>query len=102
MHLCSSSVYSDALCTGLHMLCNSALPPASAPLHMPPPLVCLFVCLFPLCHGMTSLLSFLIFVCPPPHLCHLLTPSNLVRLPSAASTPTPRCTCATMLHLHSD
>ncbi len=42
-------------------------------------------------------LSFLIFVCAPPHLHHLLTPSNLVHLPSAASTPTPRCTCATML-----
>src|SRR5260221_13924501 len=44
MHLQSSSMYSDILCTRLHMLCNSALPPASAPLHMPPPLVCLFVC----------------------------------------------------------
>src|SRR5258708_6716718 len=33
------------LCIGLHMLCNSAPPPASAPLHVPPPLVCLFVCL---------------------------------------------------------
>src|SRR6266481_9145582 len=29
----------------LCMLCNSTPPPASAPLHMPPPLVCLFVCL---------------------------------------------------------
>src|SRR6266481_9079310 len=27
------------------MLCNSAPPPASTPLHMPPLLVCLFVCL---------------------------------------------------------
>src|SRR5258708_34533200 len=51
MHLRSSSVYSDALCIGLHMLCNSALPPASVPLHVP---VCLplslvhmlLVCLF--------------------------------------------------------
>src|SRR5258708_35543774 len=55
-----------------------------------------------ICHGMTSLLSFLIFVCPLPHLCHLLTPSDLVCLPSAASTPTPRCTHATMLCPHSD
>ncbi len=47
-------------------------------------------------------LSFLIFVCPPPHLCHLPTPSDLVRLPSAASAPTLRCTHATMLHLHLD
>src|SRR5260221_14540720 len=54
------------------------------------------------CHGMTSLLSFLISVCPPPHLCHLLTPSNLIHLPSAASAPTLRCTHATMLHPHSD
>src|SRR5258705_10565353 len=54
------------------------------------------------CHGTTSLLSFLVFVCPLPHLCHLLTPSDLVRLPSAASAPTPRCTHATMLHLCSD
>src|SRR5258708_40132688 len=33
------------------------------------------------------------FVCAPPHLCHLPTPSDLVRLPSATSAPTPRCTC---------
>src|SRR5258706_6369498 len=45
MHLRSSSVYSDALCIGLCMLHNSAPPPASTPSHMPPPLVCLFVCL---------------------------------------------------------
>ena len=43
MHLRSSSVYSDALHIRLHMLCNSALPPASAPPHVPL-LVCLFVC----------------------------------------------------------
>src|SRR5258708_26986749 len=43
MHLRSSSMYSDALCIGLCMLHNSALPPASAPLHVPPLLVCLFV-----------------------------------------------------------
>src|SRR5258706_6900431 len=30
----------------------------------------------------------LIFVCPPPHLHHLPTPSDLIHLPSAASTPT--------------
>src|SRR5258708_17252346 len=45
------------------------------------------------CHGMTSLLSFLVFVCPPPHLCHLLTPSDLVRLPSTTSPPTLTRTC---------
>jgi len=44
MHLRSSSTYSDALHTRLHMLCNSTPPPASTPLHMLPPLVCLFVC----------------------------------------------------------
>src|SRR5258708_39324358 len=27
------------------------------------------------CHGMASLLPFLVFVCAPPHLCHLPTPS---------------------------
>src|SRR5260221_5758043 len=52
------------------------------------------------CHGMTSLLSFLVFVCPLPHLHHLPTPSNLIHLPSTASTPTLRCTRATMLHPH--
>src|SRR5258705_14024117 len=54
------------------------------------------------CHGTTSLLSFLVFVCSLPHLRHLPPPSDLVCLPSAASTPTPRCTHATMLHLRSD
>ncbi len=34
MHLQSSSVYSDVLHIGLHMLCNSVLPPASTPLHI--------------------------------------------------------------------
>src|SRR5260370_38651574 len=51
MHLQSSPAYSDTLHIGLCMLCNSALPPASAPLHMLPLLVCLFVSpsgLFPL------------------------------------------------------
>src|SRR5258707_8225051 len=60
MHLQSSSMYSDVLCTGLHMLCNSALPPASMPPHMLPLLVCLFVCL---CHWHTCCL-FCLFVSP--------------------------------------
>src|SRR5260221_7831889 len=60
MHLQSSSVYSDTLCIGLHMLCNSALPPASVPPHMSPPLVCLFVYL---CHQHTCCL-FCLFVSP--------------------------------------
>src|SRR5260221_8074413 len=54
MHLQSSSTYSDTLHIRLHMLHNSALPPASAPLHVPPLLVCLFVSpsgLFPLIDG---------------------------------------------------
>src|SRR5258708_7829078 len=38
-------MYSDTLCIRLCMLHNSALPPASVPLHMLPLLVCLFVCL---------------------------------------------------------
>src|SRR5258707_15861482 len=42
-HLQNSSVYSDALCIGLRMLCNSAPPPASVPPHVLPPLVCLFI-----------------------------------------------------------
>src|SRR5258708_14080555 len=45
MHLQSSSAYSDTLHIRLCMLHNSALPPASAPLHVLPPLVCLFACL---------------------------------------------------------
>src|SRR5258708_4183116 len=49
-------MYSDALCIGLCMLCNSTPPPASMPPHVPPPLVCLFVCL-PL------LLVHVLFVC---------------------------------------
>src|SRR5258708_27042743 len=59
-HLQSSSAYSDTLCIGLHMLHNSALPPASAPLHMPPLLVCLFVYL---CHQRMCCL-FCLFVSP--------------------------------------
>src|SRR5258708_21081956 len=43
MHLQSSSVYSDALRIGLCMLHNSTLPLSSTPLHVLPPLVCLFV-----------------------------------------------------------
>src|SRR5260221_7740533 len=42
------------------------------------------------------------FVCAPPHLCHLLTPSDLVDLPSTTSTPTPGCTHPTIRHLHLD
>src|SRR5260221_13510213 len=38
-------MYSDALCIGLCMLCNSTPPPASVPPHVPPLLVCLFVLL---------------------------------------------------------
>src|SRR5258708_7730732 len=60
MHLRSSSAYSDTLHIGLHMLCNSAPPPASAPPHMPPLLVCLFVCL---CQQHTCCL-FCLFVSP--------------------------------------
>ena len=50
----------------------------------------------------SSWLSLSPFVCALPHLRHLPTPSDLVCLPSAASTPTPRCTHATVLHPHSD
>src|SRR5258708_4662142 len=46
----------DTLHIRLCILCNSALPPASAPLHVLPLLVCLFVCL-PL------LLVHMLFVC---------------------------------------
>ena len=60
MHLRSSSTYSDALHIGLCMLCNSTLPPASVPLHVLPPLVCLFVYL---CHWCMCCL-FCLFVSP--------------------------------------
>src|SRR5260221_6014765 len=60
MHLRSSSVYSDALHIGLRMLCNSALPPASASSPMLPLLVWLFVYL---CHWCTCCL-FCLFVSP--------------------------------------
>src|SRR5260221_7314464 len=42
-------------------------------------------------------LSFPVFICAPPHLHHLPTPSDLICLPSATSTPTLRCTRATVL-----
>src|SRR5258707_14118185 len=61
MHLQSSSAYYDSLHIGLHMLHNSALPPASMPLHMPPPLICLFVCL-PL--SLVHMLLVCLFVSP--------------------------------------
>src|SRR6266478_4925102 len=60
MHLRSSSAYSDALHIRLCMLHGSTLPPASAPPHMPPLLVCLFVYL---CHQHTCCL-FCLFVSP--------------------------------------
>src|SRR5260370_28495050 len=60
MHLRSFSTYSDALCIRLHMLHNSALPPASMPPHVLPPLVCLFVYL---CRRCTCCL-FCLFVSP--------------------------------------
>src|SRR5258708_26006610 len=66
MHLRSSSAYSDTLCIRLRMLCNSAPPPASTPLHMPPLPVCLFVCL---CHQCMCCLF-----------CLLVSPSGLVPL----------------------
>src|SRR5258707_6722827 len=53
-------MYSDTLCIRLCMLRNSTLPPASMPLHMLPPLVCLFVYL---CHWHTCCL-FCLFVSP--------------------------------------
>src|SRR5258708_29301285 len=53
-------MYSDALCIRLHMLCNSALLPASVPPHVPPLLVCLFVYL---CHQHMCCL-FCLFVSP--------------------------------------
>src|SRR5258708_31509970 len=59
-HLQSSSTYSDTLHIRLCMLRNSALPPASAPPHVPPLLVCLFVYL---CHWRMCCL-FCLFVSP--------------------------------------
>src|SRR5258706_14719326 len=61
MHLQSSSAYSDTLHIRLCMLRNSTLPPASMPPHVPPLLVCLFVCLpLSLAHVLLVL-----FVCFP-------------------------------------
>src|SRR5258708_36159349 len=74
MHLRSSSVYSDALCIGLCMLCNSAPPPASAPSHMPPPLVCLFVCLFTFVTG--TCVACFVGLFPLPDWFHLLMGSG--------------------------
>src|SRR5258706_7957795 len=54
-------MYSDALHIRLCMLCNSAPPPASMPLHVPPPLICLFVCL-PL--SLVHVLPVCLFVSP--------------------------------------
>src|SRR5258708_241179 len=54
-------MYSDTLHIGLCMLCNSTPPPASVPLHMPPPLTCLFVCL-PL--SLVHMLLVCLFVSP--------------------------------------
>jgi len=53
--------FSDALCIRLCMLCNSTPPPASVPLHVPPPLICLFVCL-PL--SLVHMLLVCLFVSP--------------------------------------
>src|SRR5260370_8081367 len=81
MHLQSSSTYSDALHIGLHMLCNSTLPPASAPPHMPPLLVCLFVYL---CHWHTCCLF-----------CLFVSPSGLFPLIDGQWTsPKSDCTCS--------
>src|SRR5260221_9677096 len=81
MHLRSSSAYSDALHIRLHMLCNSTPPPASAPLHMPPLLVCLFVYL---CHQHTCCLF-----------CLFVSPSRLVLLIDGQWTSAKSdCTCS--------
>src|SRR6266481_7123512 len=65
----------------LCMLCNSAPPPASAPLHMPPPPVCLFVCL---CHQCMCCLF-----------CLLVSPSGLVPLIDGQWTSAKsNCTCS--------
>src|SRR5260221_9542301 len=81
MHLQSSSAYSDTLCIGLHMLHNSAPPPASTPPHVPPLLVCLFVYL---CHWCMCCL-FCLFVClfPLPDWFHQLMGSGPVLSPTA-------------------
>src|SRR5258708_36331523 len=81
MHLRSSSMYSDAWCIRLCMLCNSTLPPASVPPHVPPLLVCLFVYL---CHRCTCCLF-----------CLFVSPSGLVLLIDGQWTSTKsNCTCS--------
>src|SRR5258707_4946239 len=81
MHLQSSSTYSDTLHIGLCMLHNSALPPASAPLHMLPLLVCLFVYL---CHWHMCCLF-----------CLFVSPSGLVLLIDGQWTSAKsNCTCS--------
>src|SRR5258705_1839669 len=81
MHLRSSSAYCDALHIRLHMLHNSALPPASAPPHVLPLLVCLFVYL---CHQHTCCLF-----------CLFVSPSRLVPLIDGQWTSAKSdCTCS--------
>src|SRR5258708_240061 len=81
MHLQSSSAYSDALHIGLCMLHNSAPPPASAPPHVLPPLVCLFVYL---CHWCMCCLF-----------CLFVSPSGLVPLIDGQWTSAKSdCTCS--------
>src|SRR5258707_15359112 len=81
MHLQSSSVYSDALHIRLCMLHNSAPPPASVPLHVPPLLVCLFVYL---CHWCMCCLF-----------CLFVSPSGLFPLIDGQWTSTKsNCTCS--------
>src|SRR5260221_14785741 len=73
--------FSDALCIGLCMLHNSALPPASVPPHVLPPLVCLFVYL---CHQCTCCLF-----------CLFVSPSRLVLLIDGQWTSAKSdCTCS--------
>src|SRR5258708_33782569 len=74
-------MYSDALHIRLCMLCNSALPPASMPPHMPPLLVCLFVYL---CHWRMCCLF-----------CLFVSPSGLVLLIDGQWTSAKSaCTCS--------
>src|SRR5258708_1538202 len=81
MHLQSSSMYSDTLHIRLHMLHNSTPPPASAPPHVLPPLVCLFVYL---CHQRMCCLF-----------CLFVSPSRLVPLIDGQWTSAKsNCTCS--------